>query len=257
MGCCTSISVWLFDRPGLRNRLWECDTINPRFLLVLRCIVLLFLIEICVMAIIAYALTSPQKVFSITSVSILCSLTTYVMILVQHWLPIEARLWKWTHVVYEISFSFAVGLSLVFWCVLIPLLFTRSNFSISGLQNTWLEIAVRVQFHTIVFGVYLFELYMNRIEFPFRHIVIVFTCCVFYVIGYLALSKLYRAIEDYTDWSDVESFSFIGAAGILILGSFCCAALITEKKLARYTSPPPMRDVEKSGKDRGLSMDSI
>ena len=257
---CDKIGSWLFENAEVKNRLWECDKLSKRGLLVLRLIAFLMLIEINVLAMVTYIKESPLKIFSITSVSFLFSFVTYLLILLQYLLATkypDSCLWKIAHCMFEVCFSFAVGLTIVFWCVVIPVLVSRSDPKAKGLENTWLEIAIRLQLHTVVFGIYLFDLYTNRIEFPFRHSVIVLCCCIIFITVYLLISKFDKPIEDYVNWSERESIGFAGAAGALIMGAFCCAALVSEKKKARYIVQA--RDGEKGKKEGSerISLDSI
>jgi len=257
---CDRFGDWLFANVELKDRIWEADKIGKKGLLVLRIIGFLILLEINILAIFVYVGVTPLKIFSITAISYIFSLFTYGLLLASWmWGTDGQHLWKIAHSFFEIFFSFTVGLTVVFWCLVVPIIFTKKDFSVNGLQNSYLELAVRIQYHLAVFGLFIADLYVNRIEFPFRHFIIVVSAVFIFIALYLGISKMDKPIDDYVDWSDLHSMGFIAAAGALILGAFLIAALISAKKKDRYVTKATMKDVgakERQSSDR-ISLDSV
>ena len=260
---CDRISAWLFESVHLENRLWETDKLGKAGLLVLRIIAIIVLLEINILAIVVYDRVDSLKIFSITSVAYSFSFLTYALLFIVWYIGLKTGgLWKFAHCMFEVFFSFCVGLTVVFWCAIIPVIFSRDELRVTGMRNSWLELSIRIQLHSAIFIIYLIELYTNRIEFQCRHFIVVLLCVVLFVAIYLAVSKLSNYIDDYVNWTDLNSIGFIVAAAALIIGAFFCGVLVTAKKKLRYANEATAtkaREIPKTRPDSAdrFSLDSV
>eukprot|EP00826_Nyctotherus_ovalis_P037885 TRINITY_DN3499_c0_g1_i9.p1 TRINITY_DN3499_c0_g1~~TRINITY_DN3499_c0_g1_i9.p1 ORF type:complete len:162 (-),score=40.90 TRINITY_DN3499_c0_g1_i9:134-619(-) len=142
---------------------------------------------------------------------------------------------------YEIFMSFSVALTLVYVAIIICSWLSVKNKDLSDLDDSWIDITVKVQLHTLVLLGYIIDFYTNRIEIPYRHIVLVVLVVTAVVGVYVGVSSVKSSIDDYFDWSDSGTFGFLAAAGVLIVGIFCCAALLSQHKQRRYVVRPEPR----------------
>eukprot|EP00826_Nyctotherus_ovalis_P017562 TRINITY_DN15179_c0_g1_i13.p1 TRINITY_DN15179_c0_g1~~TRINITY_DN15179_c0_g1_i13.p1 ORF type:complete len:174 (-),score=30.85 TRINITY_DN15179_c0_g1_i13:83-604(-) len=142
--------------------------------------------------------------------------------------------WKVAHVMYETFLSFSVAIMLLYLAVVILSWLSVKSRDLSELNGNWIDITVKVQLHVVILAAYLLDFYTNRIEIPYRHIVLV-VLVVLAVLGiYVGFSTIDSSIDDFVDWADTGAFGFIIGAAVLILGIFCFAALLSQQKKRRY-----------------------
>jgi len=232
---CEWLDDWFFKLPKIRNRIWETDKLSKKILMILRVAMFLILFEVNVLNFVNYVEISGLRVFSLTSCTLIFSLLTYGFIMAD--LLNESKsswVWKVAHLMYEIFLSFSVALTIVYLVVIICSWLPVERRDLDDLNENWIDITVKVQLYTIVLAAYLIDFYTNRIEIPFRHIVLVILVVLVAVGVYVGVSSADSSIDDFFDWSDSSSFGFLIAAAVLIVGIFCCAALLSQQKKRRY-----------------------
>lgn len=232
---CEWFNNWFFGVPKIKDRIWETDKLSKKIFMILRVVVFLILFEANILNFVNYIEVSGLRVFSLTSITLICSLLAYGFILVG--LLDEFRsnwMWKVAHLMYEIFLSFSVSLAAVYFAVIICSWLSVKKKDLSDLDDNWIDITVKVQLHTVVLVGYLIDFYTNRIEIPFRHIVLVILVILVIVGVYVGVNSSESSIDEFFDWSDSGSVSFLIAAGVLIVGIFCCAALLSQQKKRRY-----------------------
>jgi hypothetical protein len=241
MGLCQKMSAWLFENAELQNRIWECDKLSKRGLLILRSVMGILLLEINILGFIVYTRQNAVKLLSVTSLCFMLALIAYALMFIQYLVDKHgpsSTLWKVSHCFFEVAFSVTVGFTIVFWCVFLPMYISKSTARVADMHDSTLDIAINIQLHLVVFCLYLVEIYCNRIEFPLRHTFVVLGAGLVAMMVFLLVGKVYRPIEDYVNWSDSEYLGFSLAAAVLVIGAFFFAALTSDKKKARYALKP-------------------
>lgn len=246
---CEWLNNWFFETPKIRNRIWETDKLNKKMLIILRVAIFLILFEANVLNFVNYIEISGLRVFSLTSCTLIFSLITYAFILGDLLSEFNGGWgWKVAHLMFEIFMSFSVALAIVYFAVIICTWLSVKNENLSELDGNWIDITVKVQLHTVVLFGYLIDFYTNRIEVPYRHLVLLILVALVVVGVYVGVSSTVSSIDDFFDWSDSGTFGFLIAAGVLVVGIFCCATLLSQQKKKRYS----VRSDISKGKDKKM-----
>lgn len=243
----------------MKNRIWETDKLSKKMLTVLRITMFLVLFEANVLNFVNYIELGGLRVFSLTSVTLIFSLVAYGLILSDLLGDFKAAwVWKAAHIMYEVFMSFSIALTLVYVAVIVCSWLSVKNKDLSDLDDSWIDITVKIQLHTLVLLGYIIDFYTNRIEIPYRHIVLVILVVSAVVGVYVGVSSVKSSIDDYFDWSDSGTFGFLVAAGVLVVGIFCCAALLSQQKKRRYVirPGPPKAASEKMAATVHISFDN-
>eukprot|EP00826_Nyctotherus_ovalis_P048231 TRINITY_DN5655_c0_g1_i3.p1 TRINITY_DN5655_c0_g1~~TRINITY_DN5655_c0_g1_i3.p1 ORF type:complete len:256 (+),score=47.88 TRINITY_DN5655_c0_g1_i3:178-945(+) len=253
---CVRLNNWAFESLEVKNRLWESSKLSKQALALTRLACLIFLLELNVLSVFLYCTADSWRVFSLTSVHIVFALAAHALLFVNYFFT-APWLWKLAHVTFEISFSFSLGLAVSFACVVVPVALTVKRGELADLEEGWVELTIRVQLHSAVLVLHLLDFYTNRIEFPLRHVCFVLVPILIFLPVCIGVSTIDKEKDAYTGWSEADSIGTMMGAGGLVLGGFCCSALVSEcKRKRRALEEVKAKDVAKKSSEVKLSFAS-
>eukprot|EP00826_Nyctotherus_ovalis_P043513 TRINITY_DN4592_c0_g1_i1.p1 TRINITY_DN4592_c0_g1~~TRINITY_DN4592_c0_g1_i1.p1 ORF type:complete len:253 (+),score=62.09 TRINITY_DN4592_c0_g1_i1:246-1004(+) len=241
---CQKISNAFFKVPEITNRLWETDKFSKKNLMMLRVAGFAVLLEINIMCTVLYATVNYLKIFALTNITLTFSLLTYGFILLDLFVELP-WVWKTAHVLFEIFFSFCVALTIVFIIVVICYFLSVHDEKLAGLDDGWIELAIKIQMHTAVLALYLADFYTNRIECCLRHTVLTAFSMGVIVGIYIGASKVDGSIDDFFDWRNSESIAFLVTAAVLVVAVFCFTTMLSDQKKKRYVTKLRSQNDEK------------
>ncbi len=228
----------LWTRYEITNRLSECDNIRRRKFWLIRIIGFIFIFQMTIMMM---GLNLRRTVLYMTHWSAYMVFFTYLMFMMTFVFPSVGRVpfyWKLNHIIFELSFTFGIVVSLVFWIAIGPLTLSMTEEQrrlLLGNNIAIIDYIVNFEIHGVAYVFVFLDMYYNRIEFEWRHFAFTGTLGVMYYIVMCAYTLVsHDTIYPMVTFDNAFSVIFSILAFALGTTSFALGVHLSHGKKRRY-----------------------